>query len=38
MTGGTFFFVLLGVIYATSCVFKIVDLIEKPRRARRFGA
>lgn len=34
MTGGTFFFVLLGVGYAVSCLFKIIDLIEKPRRSR----
>lgn len=36
MTAGTFFFVVMGVAYVTSWLFKVIDIIErKPNRARR---
>jgi len=36
MSGWTFFFVLMGVVFLTSQLFRIVDAIERPaRRAHR---
>lgn len=36
MTGWTFFFVLLGVVFLTSQLFRLVNAIEQPaRRPRR---
>lgn len=36
MTGWTFFFILLGVAFATTQLFRIIDAIERPaRRSRR---
>ena len=36
MTGWTFFFILVGVVFLTSQLFRVVDAIERPaRRSRR---
>lgn len=35
MTGGTLFLIVIGAAYATSWLFKIIDLIEKP--AKRYS-
>ena len=36
MTGWTFFFILLGVAFVTTQLFRIIDAIERPaRRSRR---
>lgn len=36
MTAGTLFFVVIGVAYVTSWLFKIIDIIERePNNARR---
>lgn len=32
MTGWTFFFILVGVVFLTSQVFRIIDVIERPAR------
>ena len=32
MSGWTFFFVLMGVVFLTSQLFRIVDAIERPAR------
>jgi len=34
MTGWTFFFILLGVAFVTTQLFRVIDAIERP--ARRF--
>lgn len=39
MTGWTFFFILVGVVFLTSQLFRIIDAIERPaRRSRRHAA
>ena len=36
MTAWTFFFILVGVVFLTSQLFRVVDAIERPaRRSRR---
>lgn len=36
MTGWTFFFVLVGVVFLTAQVFRVIDAIERPtHHARR---
>ena len=35
MTGGTLFLVIVGTAYATSWLFKVIDLIEGKHRALR---
>jgi len=36
MTGWTFFFILVGVVFLTAQLFRIIDAIEQPaRRSRR---
>jgi hypothetical protein len=35
MTGWTFFFVLVGVVFLTAQLFRVIDAIERP--ARRSG-
>lgn len=36
MTAGTFFFLAVGVIYTTSLLFKLIDIIERePRKQCR---
>ena len=37
MTGWTFFFMLLGVVFLTAQIFRLIDAIERPahRRPRR---
>ena len=42
MSGWTFFFILVGVVFLTSQLFRVIDAIERPnrrhdRRRRRFG-
>jgi len=32
MTGWTFFFMLLGVVFLTSQIFRLIDAIERPAR------
>lgn len=38
MTGWTFFFVLVGVVFLTVQVFRVVDAIERPARRPRGAA
>ena len=35
MTGGTLFLVIIGAAYATSWLFKVIDLIEGKQRGAR---
>lgn len=36
MTGWTFFFILVGVVFLTSQFFRVIDAIERPsHRSRR---
>ena len=35
MNGWTFFFILVGVVFLTSQLFRVVDAIERPARHRR---
>lgn len=36
MTGWSFFFVLVGVVFLTAQLFRVIDAIERPnRRSRR---
>lgn len=35
MTGWTFFFVLVGVVFLTTQVFRVIDAIERPARHHR---
>ncbi|SFP56289.1 hypothetical protein SAMN05216343_10997 [Oscillibacter sp. PC13] len=32
MTGWTFFFVLVGVVFLTAQLFRVIDAIERPTR------
>lgn len=32
MTGWTFFFVLIGVVFLTAQIFRLIDAIERPAR------
>lgn len=32
MTGWTFFFILVGVVFLTSQLFRVIDAIERPAR------
>lgn len=32
MTGWTLFFILVGVVYLTSQLFRVIDAIERPAR------
>ena len=38
MTGWTFFFVLVGVVFLTTQVFRVIDAIERPARNHRHTA
>lgn len=38
MTGWTFFFVLIGVVFLTVQLFRVIDAIEHPRKASRRSA
>lgn len=40
MTGWTFFFILVGVVFLTVQLFRVIDAIERPvrRRERRTAA
>lgn len=33
MTGWTFFFILVGIVFVTSQLFRVIDAIERPARA-----
>lgn len=35
MTGWTFFFVLVGVVFLTAQVFRVIDAIERPAQHHR---
>lgn len=36
MTGWTFFFILVGVVFLTAQLFRVIDYIERPaQRSRR---
>lgn len=35
MTGWTFFFVLVGVVFLTAQVFRVIDAIERPAHHHR---
>ena len=35
MTGWTFFFVLVGVVFLTAQLFRVIDAIERPARHHR---
>ena len=35
MTGWTLFFILVGVIYLTAQLFRVIDAIERPARHTR---
>lgn len=35
MNGWTFFFILVGVVFLTSQLFRVVDAIERPARHHR---
>lgn len=37
MTGWTFFFMLLGVVFLTAQIFRLIDAIERPARRRPRG-
>lgn len=32
MTGWTFFFILVGIVFMTSQLFRVIDAIERPAR------
>lgn len=32
MTGWTFFFILAGIVFVTSQLFRVIDAIERPAR------
>ena len=32
MTGWTFFFILVGIVFVTSQLFRVIDAIERPSR------
>lgn len=32
MTGWTFFFILVGIVFVTSQLFRVIDVIERPAR------
>ena len=32
MTGWTFFFILVGIVFVTSQLFRVIDAIERPAR------
>ncbi len=34
MTGWTFFFILIGVVFLTTQLFRVIDAIERPVRHR----
>ena len=34
MTGWTLFFIVIGVAVLTAQLFRVIDIIERPRRAR----
>lgn len=38
MTGWSFFFVLVGVVFLTAQLFRIIDAIERPCRRSRHRA
>ncbi len=38
MTGWSLFFVLVGTAFLTAQLFRLIDLIEQPRRRRRAAA
>jgi hypothetical protein len=35
MTGWTFFFILIGVVFLTTQLFRVIDAIERPRHHGR---
>lgn len=35
MTGWTFFFILVGVVFLTAQVFRVIDAIERPAQHHR---
>ena len=35
MTGWTFFFILVGIVFVTSQLFRVIDAIERPARHTR---
>ncbi len=35
MTGWTFFFILVGIVFLTTQLFRIIDAIERPEPPRR---
>lgn len=37
ITGWALFFVVVGVVYATAQLFKVIDWIERPARRRKGG-
>ena len=37
MSGWTFFFILVGVVFLTSQLFRVIDAIERPNRRHRTG-